>query len=81
MIITPRNQTSPRLQATHFSSTNDCGSVRLNVVSTGSPTGLVTSNQLEREKEIVSIQESSWFEKVSKYLETDETKRYDIVLT
>ena len=51
VIITPRNQTSPRLQATHFSSTNDCGSVRLNVVSTGSPTGLVTSNQLEREKE------------------------------
>lgn len=30
---------------------------------------------------LVSIQESSWFEKVPKYLEADETKIYDIVLT
>lgn len=35
---------------THFSSTNDCGSVRLNVVSTGSTARLMTSNQLGKER-------------------------------
>lgn len=51
LIVTPQNHSSQGLLDTHFSSTNDCGSVRLNVVSTGSTTGLMTSNQLEKERE------------------------------
>lgn len=48
LIIIPHSQ---RLLDTHFSSTNDCGGIRLNVVSTGSTTGLMTSNQLEKKRE------------------------------
>ena len=51
MIITTHTQNSQRLRDTHFGSTNDRGSVRLNVVSTGSTTGLMTSNQLEKKSE------------------------------
>lgn len=51
LIITPNNHNSQGLLDTHFSSTNDRGSVRLIVVPTGSTTGLMTSNQLEKERE------------------------------
>lgn len=51
LIVTSQNHNSQGLLDTHFSSTNDRGSVRLNVVSTGSTTGLMASNQLERERE------------------------------
>lgn len=51
LTITPNNHNSQRLLDTHFSSTNDRGSIRLNVVPTGSTTGLMTSNQLEKERQ------------------------------
>lgn len=50
LVIIPHNHNSQRLLDTHFSSTNDCSRIRLNVVSTGSATGLMTSNQLENER-------------------------------
>lgn len=50
LIIMLQEQLSQGRWWTHFGSTNDCGSVRLNVVSTGSTTGLMASDQLREEK-------------------------------